>query len=140
MKEGKIIRVSGPLVVATGLTGTRMYEMVRVGELRLFGEVIEIRGDEYSIQVYEETEGLGPGHPVYPTGAALSVELGPGLITAIYDGVQRPLDVLEAKHGNYIVRGAEQPALDREPHDDQRGRGEDDLAQQTQDMPLRTSM
>jgi len=114
MKEGKIIRVSGPLVVATGLAGTRMYEMVRVGELRLFGEVIEIRGDEYSIQVYEETEGLGPGDPVYPTGEPLSVELGPGLITSIYDGVQRPLDVLAAQHGDYIVRGAEAPPLDRQ--------------------------
>jgi len=113
MKEGKIIRVSGPLVVATGLTGTRMYEMVRVGELRLFGEVIEVRGDEYSIQVYEETEGTGPGDPVFPTGEPLSVELGPGLIAAIYDGVQRPLDVLSAEHGDYIVRGAEKPALDR---------------------------
>jgi len=113
MKEGTIIRVSGPLVVATGLAGARMYEMVRVGELRLFGEVIEIRGNEYSIQVYEETEGLGPGDPVYRTGEPLSVELGPGLITAIYDGVQRPLDVLSAEHGDYIVRGAEAPALDR---------------------------
>jgi len=113
MKQGTVIRVSGPLVVATGLAGTRMYEMVRVGELRLFGEVIEIRGDEYSIQVYEETEGVGPGHPVFPTGDPLSVELGPGLIAAIYDGVQRPLDVLSARHGDYIVRGAEEPALDR---------------------------
>ena len=113
MKQGKVIRVSGPLVVATGLAGTRMYEMVRVGELRLFGEVIEVRGDEYSIQVYEETEGVGPGDPVFPTGEPLSVELGPGLITGIYDGVQRPLDILSAQHGNYIVRGAESQALDR---------------------------
>ncbi|NQT18330.1 MAG: V-type ATP synthase subunit A [Planctomycetes bacterium] len=113
MKQGKVIRVSGPLVVATGLAGTRMYEMVRVGELRLFGEVIEVRGDEYSIQVYEETEGVGPGAPVFPTGEPLSVELGPGLIAGIYDGVQRPLDVLSAQHGDYIVRGAESDALDR---------------------------
>ena len=113
MKEGKIIRVSGPLVVATGLTGTRMYEMVRVGELKLFGEVIEVRGEEYSIQVYEETEGLGPGAPVFPTGDPLSVELGPGLIAEIYDGVQRPLEVLSREYGNFIVRGAEEPALDR---------------------------
>jgi len=113
MKEGKIIRVSGPLVVATGLAGTRMYEMVRVGELKLFGEVIEVRGDEYSIQVYEETEGLGPGDPVFPTGDPLSVELGPGLIAQIYDGVQRPLDILSKEFGNYIVRGAEKPALVR---------------------------
>jgi len=113
MKEGKIIRVSGPLVVATGLAGTRMYEMVRVGELKLFGEVIEVRGDEYSIQVYEETEGLGPGDPVFPTGDPLSVELGPGLVIQIYDGVQRPLDILSREFGNYIVRGAEKPALVR---------------------------
>jgi len=113
MKQGKIIRVSGPLVVATGLAGTRMYEMVRVGKLRLFGEVIEVRGEEYSIQVYEETEGVGPGDPVFPTGEALSVELGPGLIAEIYDGVQRPLDVLSQEYGNFIVRGAEKPALDR---------------------------
>ncbi|HUU70745.1 MAG TPA: V-type ATP synthase subunit A, partial [Planctomycetota bacterium] len=113
MKEGKIIRVSGPLVVATGLAGTRMYEMVRVGELKLFGEVIEVRGDEYSIQVYEETEGLGPGDPVFPTGDPLSVELGPGLVVQIYDGVQRPLDILSKEFGNYIVRGAEKPALIR---------------------------
>ena len=113
MKEGKIIRVSGPLVVATGLAGTRMYEMVRVGKLRLFGEVIEIRGDEYSIQAYEETEGLGPGDPVYPTGEPLSVELGPGLMVQIYDGVQRPLDILSKEYGNFIVRGAEKPALSR---------------------------
>jgi V/A-type H+-transporting ATPase subunit A len=111
---GTIIRVSGPLVVAQGLTGTRMYEMVRVGAPKLFGEVIEIRGDQYSIQVYEETEGVGPGEPVEPTGMALSVELGPGLITAIYDGVQRPLDVLHEEFGAFIVRGAERPALDRE--------------------------
>ncbi|HUW32538.1 MAG TPA: V-type ATP synthase subunit A [Planctomycetota bacterium] len=113
MKEGKIVRVSGPLVVATGLAGTRMYEMVRVGELKLFGEVIEVRGDEYSIQVYEETEGLGPGDPVFPTGDPLSVELGPGLVVQIYDGVQRPLDILSKEFGNYIVRGAEKPALIR---------------------------
>jgi V/A-type H+-transporting ATPase subunit A len=90
-----------------------MYEMVRVGDMRLFGEIIEIRGDEYSIQVYEETEGIGPGQPVFPTGEALSVELGPGLIKSIYDGVQRPLDKLQQDFGDFIVRGAERPALDR---------------------------
>ena len=111
--QGEVVKVSGPLVVARGLTGSRMYEMVRVGEARLFGEIIEIRGNEYSIQVYEETEGIGPGQPVFPTGESLSVELGPGLIRSIYDGVQRPLDALYRDFGDYIVRGAERPALDR---------------------------
>ncbi len=111
--QGKVVKVSGPLVVASGLTGARMYEMVRVGEANLFGEIIEIKGDEYSIQVYEETEGIGPGQPVVRTGEQLSVELGPGLIRSIYDGVQRPLDALARDFGDYIVRGAERPALDR---------------------------
>jgi len=111
--NGTIIKVSGPLVVARGLSGTRIYDMVRVGRYKLFGEVVEIRGDEYFIQVYEETEGLGPGEPVYPTYSAFSVELGPGLIGAIYDGVQRPLDVINRLHGDYIVRGIEHPPLDR---------------------------
>ncbi len=112
--QGRVVRVSGPLVVATGLTGGRMHEMVRVGEQRLFGEIIEIRGDSYSIQVYEETEGIGPGDPAETMGEPLSVELGPGLIGAIYDGVQRPLDILEQHWGAYIVRGAEVEALDRQ--------------------------
>ncbi|HHT9115505.1 MAG: V-type ATP synthase subunit A [Planctomycetes bacterium] len=111
--NGTIIKVSGPLVVAKGLDGTSIYDMVRVGNYKLFGEVVEIRGEEYFIQVYEETEGLGPGEPVYPTYSAFSVELGPGLIGAIYDGIQRPLDVINRLHGDYIVRGIEQPPLDR---------------------------
>lgn len=111
--NGTIIKVSGPLVVARELNGTRIYDMVRVGRFKLFGEVVEIRGEEYFIQVYEETEGLGPGEPVYPTYSAFSVELGPGLIGAIYDGIQRPLDVINRLHGDYIVRGIEHPPLDR---------------------------
>ena len=111
--NGTIIKVSGPLVVAKGLSGTCIYDMVRVGNYKLFGEVVEIRGEEYFIQVYEETEGLGPGEPVYPTYSAFSVELGPGLIGAIYDGIQRPLDVINRLHGDYIVRGIEHPPLDR---------------------------
>ncbi|NLM95243.1 MAG: V-type ATP synthase subunit A, partial [Firmicutes bacterium] len=90
MKTGRIIKVSGPLVVAEGMSDAKMYDVVRVSESRLIGEVIEIRGDRASIQVYEETAGLGPGEPVYLTGEPLSVELGPGLIESIYDGIQRP--------------------------------------------------
>jgi len=112
-QRGEVVKVSGPLVQARGLAGVRMYEMVRVGEARLFGEVIEIRGEVVSIQVYEETEGIGPGQPVFRTGQPLSVELGPGLIRSIYDGVQRPLDKLVEQWGAFIVRGAEAPALDR---------------------------
>ncbi len=91
-----------------------MYDVVRVSDERLIGEVIEMHGDKASIQVYEETGGIGPGEPVYLTGAPLSVELGPGLIESIYDGIQRPLDVIEAQVGNYITRGVEANALDRE--------------------------
>jgi V/A-type H+/Na+-transporting ATPase subunit A len=111
--RGEVVKVSGPLVIARGLTGARMYEMVRVGEAHLFGEIIEIKGDGYSIQVYEETEGIGPGQPVMRTGEPLSVELGPGLIGSIYDGIQRPLNTLAQDFGDYIIRGAERPALDR---------------------------
>lgn len=114
MSEGKIIKVSGPLVVATGLSGTKIYDMVRVGNAKLFGEVIEIRRDNYSIQVYEETEGIGPGEPVYSTNEPLRVELGPGLIGSIFDGIQRPLDVLRRDLGDFILKGTERPSLDRE--------------------------
>ncbi|MFH1422316.1 MAG: V-type ATP synthase subunit A, partial [Planctomycetota bacterium] len=111
---GTVAKVSGPLVIAKNLTGARMFEIVRVGNLKLFGEIIEIRGNKYYIQVYEETEGIGPGEPVERTYNALSVELGPGLTGSIYDGIQRPLDVLFAKFGNFIVRGADAPALNKE--------------------------
>ena len=114
MSKGTIIKVSGPLVVAKGLKGTKIYDMVRVGNTRLFGEVIEIRGNDYSIQVYEETEGIGPGEPVYSTNEPLMVELGPGLIGSIFDGIQRPLDVLRRDLGDFILKGAERPSLDRE--------------------------
>ncbi|HHV63246.1 MAG TPA: V-type ATP synthase subunit A [Firmicutes bacterium] len=113
MNGGRIIKVSGPLVVAEGMHDAKMYDVVRVGEKRLVGEIIEIRGDKASIQVYEETAGLGPGDPVYTTGEPLSVELGPGLIEAIYDGIQRPLDVIRATAGDRIERGVEAPGLDR---------------------------
>ena len=107
---GRVVRVAGPLVVAAGLPDPRMYDLVRVGEERLMGEVIELRTDLASIQVYEETLGIGPGDPVFPTGGALSVELGPGLLESIYDGVQRPLDVIRESSGNFIIRGTDVPA------------------------------
>jgi V/A-type H+-transporting ATPase subunit A len=113
LKPGRIVKVAGPLVVAEGMEGSKMYDVVRVSEQRLIGEIIELQGDQASIQVYEETGGIGPGEPVYPTGAPLSVELGPGLIEAIYDGIQRPLDVIRDEVGDYITRGVDVPALDR---------------------------
>ncbi len=111
---GKIIKVSGPLVVAENMSEAKMYDVVRVSEKRLVGEIIELRGDHASIQVYEETAGLGPGEPVYSTGQALSVELGPGLMEAIYDGIQRPLDVIYNMVGDRITRGVEAAPLDPE--------------------------
>ena len=112
---GKIVKVSGPLVVATGMTEANMADVVRVGEQRLIGEILTMTGDSASIQVYEETSGLGPGAEVVTTGAPLSVELGPGLIENIYDGIQRPLEVIMEKvQGNNLPRGVEVPALDRE--------------------------
>ena len=111
---GKIIRVTGPLVVADDMRGARMYEVVRVGELGLIGEIIRLEGDKAVIQVYEETAGLKPGEPVIGTGASLSVELGPGLLTSIYDGIQRPLEVLREKSGDFIARGLTAPALPRD--------------------------
>ncbi len=112
---GKIVKVSGPLVVATGMTSAKMADVVREGEQRLIGEILTMTGDSASIQVYEETSGLGPGAEVVTTGTPLSVELGPGLIENIYDGIQRPLEVIMEKvQGNNLPRGVEVPALDRE--------------------------
>ena len=115
MSNGKVVKVSGPLVVATGLAEANMADVVRVGEQRLIGEVLTMTGDAASIQVYEETAGLGPGAVVETTGAPLSVELGPGLIEMIYDGIQRPLETIARLTGsNNLPRGMEVPALDRE--------------------------
>ncbi len=114
MKTGKIIKVAGPVVVAEGLKGSKMYDVVKVSEQKLIGEIIELAGELVTIQVYEETSGIGPGEPVFPTDMPLSVELGPGLITSIYDGIQRPLDIIRSTRGDYITRGAEAAALSRE--------------------------
>ncbi|MBO5493457.1 MAG: V-type ATP synthase subunit A [Pyramidobacter sp.] len=113
--KGTIERISGPLVVAKGMTGASMHEVVRVGEIGLVGEIIELDGDLASVQVYEETSGLRPGEPVTGTGEALSVELGPGLIEQFYDGIQRPLKSIEdASKSAFIARGITVPALDHE--------------------------
>jgi len=114
MEQGVIVKVAGPLVVAGGMAAAKMYDLVKVGEQGLMGEIIEMRRDRASIQVYEETEGLGPGDAVVATGAPLSVELGPGMLEAVYDGVQRPLDELERMAGSFLARGISAPALDRE--------------------------
>lgn len=111
---GTIIKVSGPLIVAGGMADSKMYDVVRVGADHLIGEIIELRGDKASIQVYEETGGIGPGDEVYSTGVPLSVELGPGLIESIYDGIQRPLDKLRTLGGDRIARGVEADALDHD--------------------------
>ena len=115
MSRGTIKKVAGPLVIAEGMRDANMYDVVRVSEQRLIGEIIEMHGDEASVQVYEETAGLRPGEPVESTNAPLSVELGPGLITSIYDGIQRPLDdILRVTGGNSLKRGVEVPALKRD--------------------------
>ena len=111
---GTIIKVSGPLIVAGGMADAKMYDVVRVGKQHLIGEIIELRGDKASVQVYEETAGIGPGDEVVSTGLPLSVELGPGLIEGIYDGIQRPLETLREIGGDRIARGVEAHALDRE--------------------------
>ena len=112
--SGKVVKVSGPLVVATGLADANMSDVVRVGPQRLIGEILTMKGDSASIQVYEETSGLGPGAVVETTGAPMSVELGPGMIEGIYDGIQRPLEKIVEKVGTNIARGVEVPALDHE--------------------------
>ena len=115
MSKGTIKKVSGPLVIAEGMRDANMYDVVRVSDDRLIGEIIEMHGDEASIQVYEETAGLGPGEPVESTGRPLSVELGPGLISSIYDGIQRPLDeIIKVTGGNLLKRGVEVPPLNEE--------------------------
>ena len=114
MEAGKIVKVSGPLVVAENIPGAKMYDTVKVGEKGLIGEIISLERNLASIQVYEETAGLGPGEPVISSLDPLSVELGPGLIGSIYDGVQRPLTLLREKVGTYIVRGIDVPALDKQ--------------------------
>ena len=114
MSTGKISKIAGPLVVASGMREANMFDVVRVSDSRLIGEIIEMRGDRASIQVYEETSGLGTGEPVVSTGEPLSVELGPGLIQGIFDGIQRPLEKIRELAGNNLARGIEVPALDRE--------------------------
>ena len=114
MSTGVIKKVAGPLVIASGMRDANMFDVVRVSQQRLIGEIIEMHGDEASIQVYEETSGLGPGEPVESTGMPLSVELGPGLIASIYDGIQRPLDDIRKVSGTSLKRGVEVPSLKRD--------------------------
>ncbi len=115
MSKGTIKKVAGPLVIAEGMRDANMFDVVRVSNQRLIGEIIEMHGDEASIQVYEETSGLKPGEPVESTEEPLSVELGPGLIASIYDGIQRPLDdIMKVTGGNNLIRGVEVPALKRD--------------------------
>jgi len=114
LKTGKIVKVSGPLVIAEGMEDASVYDVVRVSDRRLIGEIIEMRGDQASIQVYEDTVGLGPGEPVYTTGEALSVELGPGLLESMFDGIQRPLDAMRDKTGDFLDRGVEVNPLSRD--------------------------
>ncbi len=114
MKVGKIVKVSGPLVVAENMDEANVYDVVKVGEKKLIGEIIEMRGDRASIQVYEETAGIGPGEPVISTGEPLSVELGPGLLENMFDGIQRPLDMIRAEVGDFLEKGVDVKPLNRE--------------------------
>jgi len=112
--EGKIIKIAGPVIVAGGMKGTQMYEMVKVGNAKLIGEIIELEGDNATIQVYEETAGLKPGEKVESTGGPLSVELGPGIIGSIFDGIQRPLVTIKELTGDYIERGVDVPSIPKD--------------------------
>ena len=114
MAEGKIVKVSGPLVVAEGMRDASMFDVVQVSDEKLIGEIIEMHGDKASIQVYEETSGLGTGAPVVSTGVPMSVELGPGLIGSIFDGIQRPLDDIMRISGTNLTRGVSVPSLKRD--------------------------
>jgi len=114
MSKGTIKKVAGPLVIAEGMRDANMFDVVRVSNQRLIGEIIEMHGDEASVQVYEETSGLGPGEPVESMEVPLAVELGPGLMSSIYDGIQRPLDEIMKLSGNNLKRGVEVPSLNRE--------------------------
>jgi len=113
MKTAKIVKVAGPVVIAEGLKDAKMYDVVKVSHRKLIGEIIELNKEFVTIQVYEETSGIGPGEPVFSTNMPLSVELGPGLISSIYDGIQRPLDKIKLAKGDYITRGAEADGIDR---------------------------
>ncbi len=112
--EGNIIKVAGPVILADGMRGTQMNEMVKVGDDKLIGEIIELEGDTATIQVYEETSGVKPGEKVESTGGPLSVELGPGIMGSIYDGIQRPLELIKGLTGDYIARGIDVPSIDKE--------------------------
>ena len=113
-QEGRIIKIAGPVIIAEGMRGSQMYEMVKVGEDKLIGEIIELEGDTATIQVYEETAGIKPGETVERTGGPLSVELGPGILGSIFDGIQRPLENIKALTGDYIERGVDVPSLPKD--------------------------
>jgi len=113
-QEGRIIKIAGPVIIAEGMRGSQMYEMVKVGEDKLIGEIIELEGDTATIQVYEETAGIKPGETVERTGGPLSVELGPGILSSIFDGIQRPLEDIKALTGDYIERGVDVPSLPKD--------------------------
>ena len=113
MIRGTIRKITGPAVVAKGMLGARMYDIVQVGQEELVGEIIRLGGDSAFVQVYEDTFGLEIGQPVVSTGAPLAVELGPGLLKAVFDGIQRPLEAIKEKTGNFISRGVQAVALDR---------------------------
>ena len=112
--EGKIIKIAGPVIIADGMRGAQMYEMVRVGEQKLIGEIIELEGDTATIQVYEETAGIQPGEVVESTGGPLSVELGPGVMGSIFDGLQRPLELIREESGDFIARGVDAESISKE--------------------------